>query len=96
MSIFKYQIKVTETDPFDIMCGECQEHEITYYQETTIEELRQLHGECLGVESCMTELDYQMYEDMNGEPFVPTNSDFDAWLAESIDIGFVKCEEIAA
>lgn len=96
MSNVKYQVKVVATDPFDIMCGECQEHEITYYQDTTIEELRQMHEECLGIESCMTELDYQMYEDMNGEKFVPTNPDFDAWLQESIDIGFVKYEEIAA
>lgn len=90
MSNVKYQVQVTVTDPFDIMCGEGPEHEITYFEDITLEELREMHEECLGVDACMTELDYQMYEDMNGEPYQLTNPDFDAWLAESIDIGYIQ------
>lgn len=90
MSTAKYQIKVFETDPFDIMCGECQEHEISYYRDTTIEELREMHQECLSIDAGMAEIDFEMYKTMNGEEFQPTNPDFDAWLAESIDIGYIR------
>lgn len=96
MSSFKYQVKVTEVDPFDIMCGECQEHGVTYYKDVTLEELREMHQAEILADGWMTPDDIEIFKQVNGYDYPMTNSDFDAWLQESLDIGYVVREEIAA
>lgn len=91
MSNVKYQVQVVETDPFDIMCGECQEREVTYFVDTTLEELQALHSEMIYAESFMGKSEIGYAESFDAEhPFVPTEPDFDKWLAESIDIGYIQ------
>ncbi|MCM1222128.1 MAG: hypothetical protein NC548_47425 [Lachnospiraceae bacterium] len=96
MSKVKYQIKVTEVDPFDIMCGECVEHEVTYYQDITLEELREQHQAEMLADGWMTPDDIEIFKQVNGYDYPMTNPDFEAWLQKYIDVGYVLCQEVAA
>lgn len=63
----KYEMKQVMVDPFDIMCGECQEHEIEVWEEVSVEGLHEIHEQSLQADKWMTDSDKQQYEDMNGE-----------------------------
>lgn len=89
----RYEIKVAETDAFDIMCGECQEHEIEYWKEVSLEELHNMHESWLQAEDWMTEFDKQMYEEINGEEWQPTPVDFEEFLREEIQNGNIRVTE---
>lgn len=80
MSKMKYEIKIVETDPFDIMCGDCPVHEIEWWYEVSVVELHQLHEEQM-------EMDEYMMDDDRWEP---TEPDFDTWLRQSIENGYVR------
>lgn len=91
--MMKYEFKAIETDPFDIMCGECQEHEIEYWKESSLEELHEMHEAQLMVDKWVTEGDKQQYEDMTGEKWVPTTANFDEWLKAEIQNGNIRVTE---
>lgn len=79
----KYEMKQVMVDPFDIMCGECQEHEIEVWEEVSVEGLYEMHEQFLQNDEWMDEADKQYYEDVNGEPWKPTPETFDEFLAEA-------------
>lgn len=41
----KYEIMVYGSDPFDIMCGDCPVHEISWWEEITLDELHDRYDE---------------------------------------------------
>lgn len=86
----KYEFKQITVDPFDIMCGECQEHEVETWKEISIEGLQEMHKSFLEAEQWMTEMDKQQYEDVNGEPWEPTPESFDEFLVEAIADGYIR------
>lgn len=86
----KYEMKQVMVDPFDIMCGECQQFEIEVWEEVSVEGLQEMHEQFLQNDKWMDEADKQQYEDMNGEPWKPTPETFDEFLAEAIADGYVR------
>lgn len=76
----RYEIKIVEADPFDIMCSDCPVHEIEWWDNVSLEELRMLHKEQM-------ELDEQMKDQADWEL---TPQDFDTWLHQSIKDGFIR------
>lgn len=86
----KYEMKQIMVDSFDIMCGECQEHEVETWEEVSVEGLQEIHEQSLQADKWMTDSDKQQYEDMNGEPWKPTPETFDEFLAEAIADGYVR------
>lgn len=86
----KYEMKQIMVDPFDIMCGECQEHEIETWEEVSVEELCELHEKFLQDDEYIDEIDKQQFEDLYDTPWKPTPETFDEFLAEAIADGYVR------
>lgn len=84
----KYEMKVFETDPFDIMCGECQEHEIEYWAPVTEEELRNDHDYYVIADKWVPER--EKADLIADGMWAPTEPDFDKWLAEMIREGYIR------
>lgn len=87
MSDTKYQVKRFCVDPFDIMCGEGPEHEIEWWEDTTLEELRKDHAEEVAMDAFIPD---QEAEYMRQNGWNPTTSDFDEWLKQSIADGYIR------
>lgn len=86
-----YEVKRIATDPFDIMCGECQEHEIEWWEETTEEELRNDHGYMLSADLATPDRDKEWMAEAFG--WKPTPERFEDWLSEAIADGYIRVVE---
>lgn len=83
----RYEIKRTEVDPFDIMCGDCPEHEIEWWEPATLEELHEVHAEELADDTAIPDW---ARDEMLAEGWRPTTPSFDEWLKQSITDGYVR------
>lgn len=84
----KYEIKRSGSDPFDIMCGDCPEHTIEWWEEATLEDLHNAHNEELDADASMPDCVVKEMQEQ-GE-WNPTPADFDEWLKQSIASGYVR------
>ena len=84
----KYEIKRSGSDPFDIMCGDCPEHTIEWWEEATLEDLHNAHEEELAADASMPDC---VVEDLDYRGlWNPAPTDFDEWLKQSIASGYVR------
>lgn len=87
MEITKYEIKRFGDDPFDIMCGDCPVHEIEWWEEATLEDLRNTHAEELEMDASIPDW---MAKEMREEGWKPTATDFGEWLKQNIKDGYIR------
>lgn len=83
-----YEIKRVEVDPFDIMCGDCPEHEIEWWEEAALEDLHTAHAEELEMDANMP--DWMIKEMRDEGEWHPASPDFDEWLKGQIEKGHVR------
>lgn len=83
----RYEIKRIEVDPFDIMCGDCPEHEIEWWEPTTLENLHDVHVEALEMDEAMPDW---ARDEMLADGWCPTPRSFDEWLKQSMPSGYVR------
>ncbi len=89
-SSMKYEIKTSKPDPFDLMCGDCEVHDIECWEDTTIEELRQLHAEQMADDANTPDWEIEeMKADGGWEPTIP---DFEGWLRKAIADGYIRAK----
>ncbi len=84
----KYQIRREEADPFCLMCSDCPVDYIVWYENTTEEELRDLHSEELAMDEYLP--DFQKQIMMEDGQWYPTEKNFKKWLWQCIKSGYVK------
>ena len=77
----RYEELRVYTDPFDIMCGECQEHEVEVWSEVSLDELKEHHLGLLYADKWMC--DYVP----NWEP---TPENFEEFLESCIKLGTIR------
>ena len=84
----EYEIKKYGSDPFDIMCSDCPVHEIEWWESATLNDLHIVHAEELEMDAYMPDW---MVEEMQADcEWRPTNPDFDEWLKDEIERGYVR------
>lgn len=83
----KYQIKRFGDDPFDIMCSDCEVHEIWWWEDATLEDLHSTHAEELETDASIPDW---AAEEMREEGWKPTATDFDEWLKQNIKDGYIR------
>lgn len=84
----KYEIKVSGSDPFDIMCSDCPVHEIEWWENATLEDLHDAHNEELAEDAAMPDW---MAEEMKAQSeWHPAPHSFDEWLKERIEEGYIR------
>lgn len=88
MKTARYEIKRSKVDPFDIMCGECPEHYIEWWEDATPEELHSLHQEQLEMDKATP--DWAIKEMEEDGTWKPTPADFGEWMKQSIDDVYVR------
>lgn len=76
------------TDAFDIMCGECQEHEYTVWEKVSEEELHELHDYLVIEDKHLPEFQKKIMEEEGYYESVET--DFNEWLEHSIRDGYIR------
>lgn len=86
----KYEMKTFVTDPFDVMCGDCEAHEIEIWKPVTMRELQELHEYTVSADKQMLVIDKIQFEDMTGEPWEPTPEDFSEFLEKAIGQGYIR------
>lgn len=86
-----YEMKQITIDPFDIMCGDCEEHEIEYWKPATEEELKELHSEMILADEWTPEWEKQRMIDEGS--WNPTPENFDEWLQQAIKNEHVRVAE---
>lgn len=84
----KYQIRREAADPFDLMCSDCPVTYITWYEDITEEELRDLHDEQVSMDEWLP--DFQKQIMIEEGQWYPTEKNFKKWLWQSIKQGYVK------
>lgn len=84
----KYEVKCSGSDPFDIMCSDCPVHEIEWWEEATMEDLRNVHAEELEMDAATP--DWAVKDMREQGLWNPTNPDFKEWLKERIVSGYVR------
>ncbi len=87
MRAVKYEIKRIEVDPFDIMCGDCPEHEIEWWENATLENLHDVHAEELAMDEALPDW---ARDEMLADGWYPTPRSFDEWLKQSMASGYVR------
>lgn len=91
----RYEILRTETDPFDMMCGDCEMHEIEYWEEISLDELHQHHIECVEADKNTPDFAKEEYEAMFGDKWEDTPEDFEEFLKSAISSGYIREKEVA-
>ena len=84
----KYQVRREAVDPFDLMCSDCQISYITYYEDTTEEELHSMHREELDMDEYLPEFQKQIM--IEEGMWYPTEQNFKKWLWQSIKQGYIR------
>lgn len=84
----RYEIKRCEVDPFDIMCGECPQHEIEWWEGVTSEELHSIHLEQLEMDRATPS--WAIEEMKEGGTWEPTPADYDEWLRKAIEDRYIR------
>lgn len=83
-----YKIKCSGPDPFDLMCSDCSEHEIEWWEDITLEKLRDTHDEQVMMDKATP--DWMIQEMQEQGIWNPTNPNFEAWLEQSIVEGYIE------
>ncbi len=83
-----YEIKRTGADPFDIMCSDGPVHEIEWWEDATLEDLHNTHAEEMEMDAATP--DWMAEEMWKQGEWHPANSDFNEWLKEQIESGYVR------
>ena len=83
-----YEMKQIEIDPFDIMCGECQEHLIEWWKPVTEAELRKEHEYDVDMDNIIPEFQKQIM--IEEGTYSETERDFDKWIDQMIEEGYIR------
>lgn len=83
-----FEIKVFGYDPFDIMCSDCEVHEIWWWEGVTVDDLRRTHEEHMEMDAATPAW---AIEDMKAQgEWEPTPLDFEEWLRKAIKDEYVR------
>ena len=86
-----YEMQRIASDPFDIACDDCPVHEITWWEEVSEEELREIHEWDIAADlSYPPALRQALIEDGQWEVPEPV---FEDWLKKAITDGYVRVKE---
>ncbi len=88
MSNMAYEVKKYGSDPFDIMCSDCPVHEIEWWEGATLDDLHGTHAEELEMDAATP--DWMIEEMQEQGEWHPATPDFDEWLKEQIENGYVR------
>ena len=90
-----YEMKQIEVDPFDIMCGECQENYIEWWKAVTLAELKEEHEYQVAADNSIPEFQKQIM--IQDNQWYETEKDFDKWIEQMIEEGYVRiAQEVQA
>lgn len=87
----KYEVIRYESDPFDIMCGDCPVHEIEVWEEITLEELHEMHREFIEEDENIPDYIKDEIDEQTGKRcWTLTPKNFEEFLKEEISSGHIK------
>lgn len=84
----KYEIKRFGSDPFDIMCSDCEVHKIWWWEDATLEDLHSTHTEELEMDASTP--DWMIEEMQEQGEWHPASHDFDEWLRQNIKASYIR------
>ena len=84
----RYQVRREAADPFDLMCSDCPINYMTWYEDATEEELRDMHSEQLNADEWIPEFQKQIM--LEEGMWYPTEKDFKKWIWQSIKMGYIR------